>query len=80
MSDTQLNQYLLFAWTYYEANGGWNDFCGSYATVLEAQKACDDTDKVDRWCDRFQIVDLLSGNVITKCDSDKKPRYWEASS
>ena len=65
-----MKRYLLFIYSYYYPNGGWNDFQGSFSTTEEAkQVALKDLDYrtahlIDTK-DNYNMLDL-DGNPIEK--------------
>lgn len=56
---TPLKRYLLFAYCYHDAAGGWNDLIGDYLDITAAKEAYEASKK-----DYGDIVDLTTGNVV----------------
>lgn len=57
-----MHRYLLFAYSTYYPNGGWNDFKGDFATVEEAYNTWH-SDYSDNY-ENYNIVDSQTGKVV----------------
>lgn len=55
-----IKRFIVFAYTTYEASGGWDDLIGLFETLEEARKSFPQ----EMSHDRAQIVDLEKGEVV----------------
>jgi len=56
-----MKRYALFAYSTYEALGGWDDFQGTYETVAEAERAGWESHR-----ELFHVIDLETGETETR--------------
>jgi hypothetical protein len=70
-----MKRYAVFAFTRYEAGGGWNDNIGLFATLKEAQQAGFGLGRsLGAIQDSGHIVDLVAGEVVLYWNDDT--REW----
>jgi hypothetical protein len=69
-----MKQFVLFAGITYYASGGWLDMQGDYADLESAWAAAQKLMESD-WFEWWQIVDLYSGNIVSKSESQAHVKF-----
>ena len=62
-----LNRFLLFAYEYFEPEGGWEDYIGSFASEAEARQAGEEIIEKEGGYPPlyiFHIVDLVPCKIV----------------